>query len=64
MQRSYDWPLWHSSSAFRKPNITFWSSDEASLEIIEACAGLIDRLAKRIEDTIGDPPADRLPTIP
>jgi hypothetical protein len=28
------------------------------LEIVETCAGLIDRLAKRIEDAIGDPPPD------
>jgi hypothetical protein len=39
------------------PYIASWSQDDDSLDIIETCAAVIDRLSKRIEDTIGDPPA-------
>jgi hypothetical protein len=46
------------TSSYSIPYITSWSQNEDSLQIIETCAHLIDRLAKRIEDAIGDPPAD------
>lgn len=50
------------TSGYSIPYIASWSQDDGSLEIVEICAGVIDRLAKRIEDAIGDPPADPLPT--
>ena len=46
------------TSSYSIPYITSWSQNEDNLEIVETCAGLIDRLAKRIEDAIGDPPPD------
>jgi hypothetical protein len=47
------------TSGYSIPYIASWSQDDDSLEIIETCAGVIDRLAKRIEDAIGDhPPFD------
>jgi antirestriction protein ArdC len=46
------------TSGYSIPYITSWSENEDSLEIIQTCAHLIDQLAKRIEDAIGDPPAD------
>jgi hypothetical protein len=45
------------TTGYSIPYLTSWSNDEDSLDIVETCAGLIDRLAKRIEDAIGDPPA-------
>jgi hypothetical protein len=48
--------LGYDTSDYSIPYITSWSSDDADLEVIENDAGLIDRLAKRIEDAIGDPP--------
>lgn len=48
--------LGYDTSSYSIPYITSWSNDDTGLEIIETCAGLIDRLAKRIEDAIGDPP--------
>lgn len=50
------------TSGYSIPYITSWSQNEDSLDIIEACAGIIDRLAKRIEDAIGDPPANPIAT--
>jgi len=46
-----------NTSGYSIPYLTSWSNEEDSLDIVETCAGLIDRLAKRIEDAIGDPPA-------
>lgn len=43
------------TSGYSVPYIASWSQDDASLEIIEQCAGLIDRLAKRIEDALAEP---------
>jgi antirestriction protein ArdC len=40
------------SSGYSIPYIASWSENEASLEIVETCAGLIHRLAKRIEDAV------------
>jgi len=48
-------------SGYSVPYIASWSENAASLEIVEKCAGLIDRLAKRIEDAIGEPPAGAMP---
>jgi hypothetical protein len=44
------------TSGYSIPYLTSWSQNDDSLEIVETCAGVIDRLAKRIEDAIGDPP--------
>jgi hypothetical protein len=44
------------TSGYSIPYIASWSQDDDSLDIVETCAGVIDQLAKRIEDTIGDPP--------
>jgi hypothetical protein len=44
------------TSGYSIPYIASWSQDDDSLEIVETCAGVIDRLAKRIEDAIGAPP--------
>jgi hypothetical protein len=43
------------------PYLTSWSQNDDNLQIIETCAGIIDQLAKRIEDAIGHPPADPSP---
>jgi antirestriction protein ArdC len=43
------------TSGYSVPYIASWSESDASLEIIEQCAGLIDRLAKRIEDALSQP---------
>ncbi len=43
------------TSGYSVPYIASWSQDDTSLEIIEQCAGLIDRLAKRIEDALAGP---------
>jgi antirestriction protein ArdC len=45
------------TSGYSIPYIASWSQDEAALAIIETCAEIIDRLAKRIEEAIGDSPA-------
>jgi antirestriction protein ArdC len=44
------------TSGYSIPYLTSWSQDDADIEIIEACAELIDHHAKRIENAIGDPP--------
>lgn len=44
------------TSDYSIPYLTSWSEDDASLEIVESCAEIIDRLAKRIEEAVGDPP--------
>jgi len=44
------------TSGYSIPYLTSWSQDDADMEIVEACAELIDRHAKRIENAIGDPP--------
>ena len=43
------------TSGYSVPYIASWSETDASLEVIEQCAGLIDRMAKRIEDAIARP---------
>lgn len=45
------------TSGYSIPYIASWSEDEHSLAIVDLCAGWIDKLAKQIEDAIGDPPA-------
>jgi antirestriction protein ArdC len=42
------------TSAYSIPYLTSWSEDDAELQVIQACAELIDRHAKRIEVAIGD----------
>jgi len=44
------------TSGYSIPYLTSWSQDDADMEIVEACAELIDRHAKRIENAIADPP--------
>jgi hypothetical protein len=44
------------TSGYSIPYLTAWSQDDADMEIVEACAELIDHHAKRIENAIGDPP--------
>ena len=44
------------TSGYSIPYLTSWSQNDDSLEIIATCAGVIDRLAKRIEDAIGPAP--------
>jgi hypothetical protein len=44
------------TSGYSIPYLTSWSQDEGDMEIVEACAELIDHHAKRIETAIGDPP--------
>ena len=44
------------TSGYSIPYLTSWSQDDADIEIVEACAELIDHPAKRIENAIGDPP--------
>jgi hypothetical protein len=44
------------TSGYSIPYLTSWSQDDADIEIVEACAELIDHHAKRIENAIGDPP--------
>jgi antirestriction protein ArdC len=44
------------TSSYSIPYLTSWSQDDADMNIVEVCAGLVDRLAKRIEDAISDPP--------
>jgi hypothetical protein len=44
------------TSNYSIPYIASWSEDDAALEIIETCAEVIDRLAKRIEVAIGERP--------
>jgi hypothetical protein len=51
------------TSGYSIPYIASWSQDDAALETIETCAGIIDRLAKRIEAAIGDPPASDGPEL-
>ena len=46
------------TSNYSIPYIASWSQNDDSLDIVETCAGVIDRVAKRIEDAIGDPPAE------
>jgi N-terminal domain of anti-restriction factor ArdC len=47
------------TSGYSIPYLTSWSQNDDSLAIVETCADLIDRLAKRIEDAIGEsPPPD------
>lgn len=41
------------TSCYSIPYIASWSQNEDTLDIVETCAGIIDRLAKRIEDAIG-----------
>ncbi len=43
------------TAGYSVPYIASWSENDASMEIIEQCAGLIDRLAKRIEDALTEP---------
>jgi hypothetical protein len=45
-----------STAGYSIPYLASWSKDAESLEIVEKCAGLIDRVAKRIEQAIGEPP--------
>lgn len=45
------------TSGYSIPYLTSWSQDDADMEIVEACAELIDRHAKRIENAIGDAPS-------
>lgn len=45
------------TSCYSIPYIASWSQNEDTLDIVETCAGIIDRLAKRIEDAIGEAPA-------
>jgi hypothetical protein len=42
-------------SGYSIPYLTSWSQDDADVEIVEACAELIDHHARRIERAIGDP---------
>jgi hypothetical protein len=42
------------TSGSRSPYLTSWSNNDDGLDVIETCAGLIDRIAKRIEDAIGE----------
>jgi antirestriction protein ArdC len=58
------------TSGYSIPYLTSWSQDDADMKIVEACAELIDRHAKRIENAIGDQPepaachtSDRAPRI-
>jgi antirestriction protein ArdC len=44
------------TSGYSIPYLTSWSQDDADIETVEACAELIDRHARRIENAIGDPP--------
>ena len=44
------------TSGYSIPYLTSWSEDDHSMQVVEACAELIDRHAKHIEDAIGDPP--------
>jgi hypothetical protein len=44
------------TAGYSIPYLTSWSQNDDSLEIIETYAGVIDRLAKRIEDAIGPAP--------
>lgn len=44
------------TSGYSIPYLASWSWDDADMGIVEACAELIDRHAKRIENAIGDPP--------
>jgi hypothetical protein len=44
------------TSGYSIPYLTCCSQDDADIEIVEACAELIDHHAKRIENAIGDPP--------
>jgi antirestriction protein ArdC len=50
------------TSGYSIPYLASWSQDDADMAIVEACAELIDRHAKRIESAIGNPPdvADEL----
>jgi hypothetical protein len=42
------------TSGYSIPYLASWSQDDAALEIIVTCAVIIDRLAKRIEEAMGD----------
>ena len=44
------------TSGYSIPYLTSWSEDDADIEIVEACAELIDHHAQHIENAIGDPP--------
>lgn len=48
---------WLHAPGYSIPYLASWSQDDADIEIIEACAELIDNHAKRIENAIGDPPS-------
>lgn len=52
------------TSGYSIPYIASWSQNEGSLDVIETCGGIIDRLAKRIEDHIGDLPAQPIAAAP
>jgi antirestriction protein ArdC len=43
------------TAGYSIPYLASWSDDDDALDVIEACAGLIDRNAKRIEDAIDGP---------
>jgi antirestriction protein ArdC len=42
------------TSGYSIPYLTSWSDNDDGLDVIETCAGLIDRIAKGIEDAIGE----------
>jgi hypothetical protein len=44
------------TSGYSIAYLTSWIQDDRDMEIVKACAELIDRHAKRIEKAIGDPP--------
>jgi hypothetical protein len=43
------------TSGYSIPYLASWSQNDGEMAIVEACAELIDRHAKRIEDAIGVP---------
>ena len=48
------------TSGYSIPYLASWSQDEDDgLEVVERCAGLIDQLAKRIEEAIHQPTTDQ-----
>ena len=44
------------TSGYSIPYLTSWSESDEDMTIVETCAELIDRHAKRIEDAIGSGP--------